>query len=81
MPSDPKFALGTLVRLLPDGYIRLLMLPSHWTGTLVGMKHSEFYCRTEYLLHLDERFQPEEDFYIREDEIKQCAGGAAGVGY
>jgi hypothetical protein len=46
MPSDPKFALGTLVRLLPDGYIRLLMLPSHWTGTLVGMKHSEFYCRT-----------------------------------
>jgi len=61
------------VRLLPDAYINRIMPPRDWTGTIVGVRQSEMGNRTEYLFHLDERFQEqEEDFFVFEDEIEQC---------
>jgi hypothetical protein len=73
MPSDPRDVLGIRVRLLPDAYIRLLIPPNNWTGTIDAVRESEMGKRTEYLFHLDERFkEQEEDFYVFEEEIEQC---------
>jgi hypothetical protein len=75
MSSDPKATLGMHVRLLSDAYVRLLIPPNKWTGTIGAVRQSETGNPTEYLFHLDEKFhEPDEEteFYVREEEIEQC---------
>jgi hypothetical protein len=76
MPSDSEEIIGKRVRLLPDAYVRLvLLLPNGCTGTIEAKKLFEQGNRTEYLFLADKQFHvPEEEteFYVREEEIEQC---------
>ena len=75
LSGSPKKIIGMHVRLLPDAYVRLLIPPNKWTGTIDEVRQSERGNPTEYLFHLDEQFQePDEEteFYVREEEIERC---------
>ena len=72
MPSDPASVLGKRVRLLPDGYLRLLLQPNDWTGTVVAVRQSGMGNPMQYLIRFDEHVRPkEEDVYVFEHEFEQ----------
>ncbi len=73
MPDDLRYNIGVHVRLRPNFYIINFFPQNNWTGTIVQVKQSLMGQPTEYLVHLDERFQEQDrDVDVFEDDIEQC---------
>jgi hypothetical protein len=72
MPLDPKEFLGMRVRILPDYFIRSLLPPADWVGTIVAVKQSEMGNPTEFQIHVNGTIEPDEqNAWVLEHEFRQ----------
>ena len=72
MSPDANKFLGMRVRILPDYFIRSLLHPADWVGTIVAVKHSEMGNPTQFQIHVDGTIDTDEqDAWVWEQEFER----------